>query len=81
MVKVKSPVALVVKVKSNAKKTQYCLGTWNVRSMNPGKLDMIKQEMLRGFSGGTNGKKKNLPDNAGDIRDAGSLPGLERSPN
>ena len=55
--KVKSPVALVVKVKSNAEKKQYCIGTWNARSMNPGKLDMIKQEMLRGFSGGTNGKK------------------------
>ena len=47
MVKVKSPVALVVKVKSNAKKTQYCLGTWNVRSMNPGKLEVVKQEMAR----------------------------------
>ena len=57
MVKVKSPVALVVKVKSDAKKKQYCIETRNVRSMNPGKLDMIKQEMLRGFSGGTNGKE------------------------
>ena len=26
-------------------KEQYCIGTWNVRSMNPGKLDRIKQEM------------------------------------
>ena len=26
---------------------QYCLGTWNVRSMNQGKLEMIKQEMAR----------------------------------
>ena len=24
---------------------QYCIGTWNVRSMNQGKLDMVKQEM------------------------------------
>ena len=24
---------------------QYCIGTWNVRSMNQGKLDMAKQEM------------------------------------
>ena len=28
-------------------KEQYCLGTWNVRSMNQGKLDVIKQEMAR----------------------------------
>ena len=28
-------------------KEQYCLGTWNVRSMNQGKLDMVKQEMAR----------------------------------
>ena len=28
-------------------KEQYCTGTWNVRSMNPGKLEMIKQEMAR----------------------------------
>ena len=26
-------------------KEQYCIGTWNVRSMNQGKLDMVKQEM------------------------------------
>ena len=26
---------------------QYCIGTWNVRSMNQGKLDVIKQEMAR----------------------------------
>ena len=26
-------------------KEQYCTGTWNVRSMNQGKLDVIKQEM------------------------------------
>ena len=28
-------------------KEQYCIGTWNVRSMNQGKLDMVKQEMIR----------------------------------
>ena len=28
-------------------KEQYCIGTWNVRSMNQGKLDMVKQEMTR----------------------------------
>ena len=26
-------------------KEQYCIGTWNVRSMNQGKLKVIKQEM------------------------------------
>ena len=28
-------------------KDQYCIGTWNVRSMNQGKLEMVKQEMVR----------------------------------
>ena len=28
-------------------KEQYCIGTWNVRSMNPCKLEVIKQEMAR----------------------------------
>ena len=28
-------------------KEQYCIGTWNVRSMNQGKLDMVKQDMAR----------------------------------
>ena len=38
-------------------KEQYWIGTWNVRSMNQGKLEVIKQEMARvnvdilGFSG------------------------------
>ena len=26
-------------------KEQYCIGTWNVRSMNLGKLQVVKQEM------------------------------------
>ena len=26
-------------------KEQYCLGTWNVRSMNQGTLEVVKQEM------------------------------------
>ena len=29
-------------------KEQYCIGTCNVRSMNQGKSDMVKQEMARG---------------------------------
>ena len=28
-------------------KEQYCIGTWNDRSMNQGKLEVIKQEMAR----------------------------------
>ena len=28
-------------------KDQYCIGTWNVRTMNQGKLEMVKQEMAR----------------------------------
>ena len=28
-------------------KEQYCIGTWNVRSMNQGKLEVLKQEMAR----------------------------------
>ena len=28
-------------------KEQCCIGTWNVRSMNQGKLDVVKQEMAR----------------------------------
>ena len=28
-------------------KEQYCIGTWNVRSMNQGKLEAVKQEMAR----------------------------------
>ena len=26
---------------------QHCIGTWNVRSMNQGKLEVVKQEMAR----------------------------------
>ena len=28
-------------------KEQYCIGTWNVMSMNQGKLEVVKQEMAR----------------------------------
>ena len=28
-------------------KQQYCIGTWNVRSTNQGKLEVVKQEMAR----------------------------------
>ena len=26
---------------------EYCIGIWNVRSMNQGKLDVVKQEIAR----------------------------------
>ena len=28
-------------------KDEYCIGTWNVKSMNQGKLEVFKQEMAR----------------------------------
>ena len=28
-------------------KEQYCIGTWNVRSLDQGKLEVVKQEMAR----------------------------------
>ena len=28
-------------------KGQYCIGTWNVRSMNQGKLEVVEHEMTR----------------------------------
>ena len=28
-------------------KEQYCIGTWNVKSTNQGKLEVVKQEMAR----------------------------------
>ena len=33
--------------KVQCRKEQYCIGTWNVRSMNQGKLEVVKQEMAR----------------------------------
>ena len=42
----------VVDMNSDRSKVQcckepYCIGTWNVRSMNQGKLEVVKQEMAR----------------------------------
>ena len=34
-------------VKVQCCKEQYCIGNWNVRSMNQGKLEVVKQEMAR----------------------------------
>ena len=33
--------------KVRCSKEQYCIGTWNVRSMNQGTLEVVKQEMAR----------------------------------
>ena len=33
--------------KVRCRKEQYCIGTWNVRSLNQGKLEVVKQEMAR----------------------------------
>ena len=33
--------------KAQCCKEQYCIGTWNVRSMNQDKLEVVKQEMAR----------------------------------
>ena len=36
----------MIKARSDCEE-QYCIGTWNVRSMNQGKLEVVKQEMAR----------------------------------
>ena len=43
------PVVNVTGDRSKAQccKEQYCIGNWNVRSMNQGKLEVVKQEMAR----------------------------------
>ena len=33
--------------KAQCYKEQYCIGTWNVRSMNQGKLEVVKWKMAR----------------------------------
>ena len=38
---------MVVEVKVQCCKEQYCIGTLNVRSMNQGKLEVFKQEIAR----------------------------------
>ena len=46
------PVVDVTGVRSKVQccKEQHCIGTWNVRSMNQGKLEVVKQEMARVMS-------------------------------
>ena len=36
-----------MEVKSNAIKNNIAIGTWTVKSMNQGKLEVVKQEMAR----------------------------------
>ena len=38
-------IQIITKSKIQCCKEQYCIGTWNVRSMNQGKLEVVKQEM------------------------------------
>ena len=33
--------------KNRCCKEEYCIGAWNIRSMNQGKLEVVKQEMAR----------------------------------
>ena len=35
------------RIKVQCSKVQYCIGTWNVRSMNEGKVEVVKQEVAR----------------------------------
>ena len=69
------PVVGVSGVESKVRccKEQYFIRAWNVRSMNQGKLDVVKQEM--GFPGESMGKESTC--NEGDL---GSIPGFRRSP-
>ena len=50
--RVKSKTTPVVDVTGDGSKVQcckeqYCIGTWNVRPMNQGELEVVKQEMAR----------------------------------
>ena len=37
----------MIEARSDAVKSDICIGTWNVRAMNQGKLEVVKQEMAR----------------------------------
>ena len=43
------PVVDVTGDRSNRRgcKEQYCIGAWNIRSLNEGKLEVVKQEIVR----------------------------------
>ena len=40
-------MGLVIEARSDAVKSNIAIGTWNVRSMNQDKLEVVKQEMTR----------------------------------
>ena len=40
-------MGLVIEARFDAVKSNIAIGTWNVRSMNQGKLEVVKQEMTR----------------------------------
>ena len=40
-------MGLVIEARSRCYKEQYCIGTWNGRSMNQGNLEVVKQETAR----------------------------------
>ena len=42
-----SQMWFMMEINSDILKKQYCKGTWNVRSMNQGKLEVIKQETAK----------------------------------
>ena len=37
----------MIEARSNAVKNNICIGTWNIRSIYQGKLEVVKQEMAR----------------------------------
>ena len=37
----------MIEARSDVVKSNFCIGNWNVRSMNQGKLKVVKQEMAR----------------------------------
>ena len=64
---------LVVKVKHNAVKKNYCIGTWNVRSMNQSKLDVLKQEKAMAPHSSTLAWKIPGTEEPGRLQSVGSL--------
>ena len=40
-------ICVVVKVKSDVRKEQYCIRPWNIKSTNHSKLDVVKHKIAR----------------------------------
>ena len=64
---------LVVKVKPNAVKNNYCIGTWNVRSTNQIKLYVLKQEKAMATHSSTLAWKIPRTEEPGRLQSVGSL--------